>query len=141
MLIACISDHPDNMRIILDTYDGLLPSIAAWPSSGRHAEPIGIAHTGPRWIAAGTLGARIDPRLNHFACAFDRVTATRLSGRISCNVADRALTETNALPDMDGLDRLLGDLPIGLGVFSKKAALAFFDNFRKSPGCKACATQ
>lgn len=118
MLIGCMSRHADTMQDLLDTYDGILPSVAAdkdLPRAGSWCSKGGAPDCG--WVdVSGLVGPKASsPSVVSYE--FSEVMPTCLVGR-ACGEApfEVAASPLEGLKT-GGLDRLLGDLPIAVTVF------------------------
>lgn len=129
MVIACLSRHPETMRDVLDTYDGVRPSILerrGFPREGEWCDDAAAPDRG--WVDAGAM-----THLPAMLYEFSELTPTTIVG-----VARAAGPSPGGLPPRApatgvSLASLLGDTPIMLGMLPAEWASALPDRRRDGP--------
>ncbi len=133
MLIGCLSRDPDTMRDVLDTYDGLIPSMtgnALFPMTGPWCTGVDAPDRG--WVNTTGFDPRPQYQPSIITYEFTDMTATSVAGQ-ACTAAPIQLAEpVTSHVDPKGLDRLLGDIPFAVGVAKASAALPLIEK-RDSP--------
>ena len=112
MLVGCLSRHPESILEVLDTYDGLMPSVA----DVRNLSVRGPWCTDPvapdrGWFDPASLERPrpVDSKL--IAYEFSELLPDKLAGQL-CGAAPFSFAQsTTARLKADGLEKVLGELP------------------------------
>lgn len=125
MIVGCISKHVGAMREVLDTYDGLFPSVAVradFPGPGNGwGDPLAPDRG---WVYAGGLGTWAYVGSRSLAYEFSVLQPSGLVGQV-CWRAPRATGPV--APDRRttaGLAGLFGDLPLALLLLDRNMVWA-----------------
>lgn len=134
LLLACLSRHEDAMNDVLDTCDGFFPSLADrgdFPGPATSGQSAAALDRG--WVDARAWVRGSDsPAV--YAYEFSELTASSLVGQVrgpALSVADTG--SQAAAAETEGLEPLLGDLPLAAAVFDRASVIPLLAS-KSSPG-------
>ncbi|OQA27739.1 MAG: hypothetical protein BWY59_01021 [Verrucomicrobia bacterium ADurb.Bin345] len=119
MLIGCISWRHETMRDVLDTFDGIRPSLFERPGFPVQAAWRDDTETPDRgWLDAASLMGWRTPAAQAFAYEFSALTPTTLVGQLRWERHEDVAAGGWDVSRQQGLSAVLGDTPIALALVS-----------------------
>lgn len=140
MIVGCLSRHPEAIREVLDTYDGLMPSVA----EVRDVSARGPWCTDPAapdrgWFDPASLERPRPTDRRLVAYEFSELSHDTLAGQI-CSAAPFPFAQSTASRlRTDGLDEVLGDLPQAVVVAQSAMLLPALEGEKSPYWVRQCA--
>ena len=129
MLVGCLSRDASAIRDVLDTYDGLLPALAdkaGFPSSGPWCADPQARDRG--WINLSALNPKASFNPGSLSYEFTSLTSAAVEGQACGEDPFRFAQTASTKVKTSGLDDLLGNLPLAVGLIHSQMVLPMIED-------------
>jgi len=129
MLIGCLSRDPSAIHDVLDTYDGLLPALADkadFPASGPWCADPQAADRG--WVNLAGLNPQASFGPSALSYEFTSLTPSGVEGQACGEDPFRFAQTATTKVRTSGLEDLLGNLPLAIGLLHSQMVLPMIEN-------------